>query len=109
MTTDHCYALAMSGGGSNGAWEAGVLWGLHHFGNPKEYEWDVVTGVSAGAINTSAVIMFSPDDLEMTQFLSDTWATLTDKDIWQLWPDEKHALTERPSLLDNSNLSPFLQ
>ena len=109
MSKDHCYALVMSGGGSNGAWEAGVLWGLHHYGDQKEYEWDVVTGVSAGAINTSAVVMFSPDDPGMAQFISDTWVSLTDKDIWQIWPDEKHALTERPSLLDNSNLGPFLQ
>lgn len=31
---DHCYALALSGGGDNGAWQAGVLWGLTHYGNP---------------------------------------------------------------------------
>ena len=63
---DHCYALAMSGGGSNGSWEAGVLWGLHHYGNFEDYQWQVVTGVSAGSINTSAVSMFKPDDFTMT-------------------------------------------
>ena len=29
-----CRALAMSGGGSNGAWEAGVLYGFAHSANP---------------------------------------------------------------------------
>ena len=29
-----CHALALSGGGTNGAFEAGVIWGLMHYGNP---------------------------------------------------------------------------
>lgn len=49
-----CRALALSGGSNNGAWEAGVMWGLVHYGNPADYTWDVVTGVSAGGINTAA-------------------------------------------------------
>ena len=32
-----CRALALSGGGSNGAWEAGVLWGFLNYGNPSEF------------------------------------------------------------------------
>lgn len=34
---DTCNALVMSGGGSNGAWEVGVLWGLVHYGNPEDF------------------------------------------------------------------------
>lgn len=47
-----CRALVLSGGGTNGAWEAGVAWGLTHYGDPTDFEWDVVTGVSAGSVNT---------------------------------------------------------
>lgn len=73
----------MSGGANYGAWEAGVLWGLVHYGNPADFTWDVVTGVSAGAINTGAVVLFAPgDEIAMTQFLSDTWASLTTSDVW---------------------------
>ena len=43
----------MSGGGNNGSWEVGALWGLINYGNPDDFRWEVVTGVSAGAINTS--------------------------------------------------------
>jgi len=50
---DHCRALALSGGGSNGAWEAGVIWGLINYGNPADFEWDVITGVSAGSWNAA--------------------------------------------------------
>ena len=27
-----CNALVLSGGGDNGAWEVGVMWGLAHYG-----------------------------------------------------------------------------
>ena len=50
-----CRALVLSGGSNNGAWEAGVIWGLTHYGDPADYTWDVVSGVSAGAINTGGI------------------------------------------------------
>jgi len=52
---DVCRALVMSGGGNNGAWEAGVIWGMLNYGDPADFAWDVVTGISAGSINTSAL------------------------------------------------------
>ena len=52
---DHCRALVLSGGGSNGAWEAGVLWGFLNYGNPEDFEYDVVSGISAGSINAVAM------------------------------------------------------
>ena len=48
----------MSGGGVNGAWEAGVIYGLTHYGDPNEFQWDVVSGVSAGCINAAAVAVW---------------------------------------------------
>jgi predicted acylesterase/phospholipase RssA len=50
-----CKALILSGGANNGAWEAGVIWGLLHNGDPKDYEWDVISGISAGSLNTAAL------------------------------------------------------
>ena len=50
-----CRALALSGGGSNGAWEGGVLRGFLENGNASDFEWEVVTGVSAGSINALAI------------------------------------------------------
>ena len=50
-----CTALVLSGGGSNGAWEVGVLWGLLNYGNPNDFKYDVVSGISAGSINTLAL------------------------------------------------------
>lgn len=55
-----CRALVLSGGGTNGAWEAGVVWGLTHYGNPEDYTWDVHTGISAGSINTIGLVGWAP-------------------------------------------------
>ena len=52
---DVCRALALSGGGNNGAWEAGVLWGFMNYGDVADFEYDVITGVSAGSINAMAM------------------------------------------------------
>ena len=73
-TDGKCRALAMSGGSNYGAWEVGVLWGLLNYGDPADYAWDVITGVSAGAINTGATAVFATgDELNMVDFLSETW------------------------------------
>ena len=42
----YCRALVLSGGSNNGAWEAGVIWGLTHYGNPADFAWDTVSGIS---------------------------------------------------------------
>lgn len=69
-----CRALALSGGGTNGAWEAGVVWGLTHYGDPKDYEWEVHTGVSAGSINTAGMVGFAPEDtVKATEYLANMW------------------------------------
>lgn len=65
--TGTCNALVLSGGANNGAWEAGVLWGLVNYGDPADFQWDVVTGVSAGAINTGLIVMYPPgEEVAMT-------------------------------------------
>lgn len=72
-----CRALAMSGGGSNGAWEAGMLWGFSHYGNPEDFYYDVVTGVSAGAINSAGMAGFAPEEIvQASEFLSETFTQI---------------------------------
>ena len=82
-----CKALALSGGGSKGSYEAGVLYGLvMNDADKTKYAYDVVTGVSAGAINTGAISIFKPgDEVNMVQFLSDTWAGINDKNVYEQW------------------------
>jgi predicted acylesterase/phospholipase RssA len=69
-----CKALVLSGGSNNGAWEVGVMWGLTNYGDPTDYYWDVVSGISAGAINTAGTAGWRSDEVvEMNQYLSDSW------------------------------------
>ncbi len=58
-----CYGLAMNGGGAKGAYQAGVIYGFMHEGNPDDFQWDVVTGISGGAINTGALLVWAKDDV----------------------------------------------
>ena len=82
-----CHALALSGGGAKGAYEAGVLWGLVNNANSStSLAWDVVTGVSIGSVNTGGIVLWAPgDEKGMVQWLSDTWAGLKSSDIYVDW------------------------
>ena len=99
-----CRALVLSGGGSNGAWEAGVIYGMINNGNKKDFEWDVLSGVSAGSINTMIVSGYPiGQEEQMATYLSDTWNGLKNSDVWVDWPMGKVAgLTVKAGALDNS-------
>ena len=67
----YCYALALSGGGSFGCYETGVVWGLLHYGNPDDYRWDVFTGISAGSINAGMMAVWPKgSEVEMSENIS---------------------------------------
>ena len=81
-----CTALVLSGGGNNGAWEAGVLWGLAHYGDTEQFQYDVVTGVSAGGINAASMAVFEKgDELQATEWLSDMWNQKKNSDFYVSW------------------------
>lgn len=110
-SAEDCYALAMSGGGSKGAYEAGVLYGLlSEIPDKKTMAYDVVTGVSAGSINTAAVILFEKgDEEEMVKFLSDTWSSIVDKDVYKMWSEGLvKAVTQESGVFDDGPLSAYL-
>ena len=76
----------MSGGGSNGAWEIGVLWGLTHYGDPEKYKWDVVTGVSIGSVNSALLALWKPgEEAKATEKISNLWAQMSTDDIYESW------------------------
>ena len=79
-----CKVLAMSGGGSKGSYEAGVLWGLiHNDTSGADYKWDIVTGVSAGSLNTAMVTGFEKgDEVNMVNYMSNMWATTGNSDAY---------------------------
>lgn len=96
----------MSGGGANGAWEAGVFWGLNYYGNQGDFDYDVVSGVSAGSINTAALAGWAPEDGKAAaEYISQTMQTLTNPDVWKEWPlGLAIGATIKPGLLNDGPL-----
>ena len=84
---EKCRALAMSGGGSFGAYEAGVLYGLvKNAKNEKDFQWDVMSGVSAGSMNSVAGVLWEKGtESDMVEWLSQTWANVTTTDVYDDW------------------------
>lgn len=100
-----CRALILSGGANNGAWEAGVIWGLLHYSeDANDFAWDVVTGVSAGAINTSGIATWATGtEMEMTEWLSKQWEDMTSEQVWVQRPGSAFDLLfKEPSVLDDN-------
>ena len=56
--TPVCRVLSLSGGGSKGAYEVGVLQQMAMNFSESEMYYDVVSGVSVGAINASGIARF---------------------------------------------------
>lgn len=53
-----CRALALRGGGTKGAYEVGALKAITTLLDPIEYSYDVVVGVSVGAINAAFISLY---------------------------------------------------
>lgn len=89
-----CYALALSGGGDQLAWVAGVVQGLveHMDATPEERQWRVITGMSSGAVLASLAASFElGDEISLGQYLVDTVSTnLTNTPgparVFEPWP-----------------------
>ena len=116
---DKCRALVLSGGSNNGAWEAGVVWGLLHYGDPTDYEYDVISGVSAGALNTG---MFSTwekgDELRMSESISESYTSIQElTTIFNTWNDTwppsdayiVKAFFDEPSILNTDPAMEFIR
>jgi predicted acylesterase/phospholipase RssA len=87
QTQSVCRVLVMSGGANKGAYEAGVIHGLSHLLNGTDAYYDVVSGVSAGSLNSAAMAMWAPNQAKaMSDWLVQFWKTVTGDMIFQEWP-----------------------
>lgn len=79
----------MSGGGNKGAYQAAVIEELVNLvENPQEnLAWDVVTGVSAGSLNTLGLAGFEASDVEnAAAFIYALWNSIPDYNAYGNWP-----------------------
>ncbi len=72
--------LVLSGGGSYGAFEMGIVSRLIE---EENYSWDIVTGVSAGSINASYLSTIDKEDIKnhISEF-QELWTSIKSSDIY---------------------------
>lgn len=98
-----CRVLVLSGGGSHGAFEAGAISALAYNLPNNESEYNVVVGISAGAINSLGFSHFPlGEEQEAAKFLTATWRTLDNyRSIFRPWPGNWFAgLYKKSGLVD---------
>jgi predicted patatin/cPLA2 family phospholipase len=80
-----CYVLALEGGGDKGAYQTGALQGLVELAN--DTEWDVITGISVGALDAAALSIFEVGkEKEAVEFLLENWRNIkSSNDIYDNW------------------------
>jgi hypothetical protein len=78
-------ALVLSGGGAKGAWQVGAC---HHLVVERRYWFDVIAGVSAGAVNGAALAPARDlDGLERElEHLRSVWFGLRSRDVYRHRP-----------------------
>jgi NTE family protein len=75
--------LVLTGGGARAAYQVGVLRAIAEIVGPGTFPFDVVAGISAGAINGVAVATGADDLTAAAARLRATWASLTPDRIYR--------------------------
>lgn len=74
MTKSPIFALVCAGGGAHGAYQVGVLKYIHeHFSNGSRSPFQIFTGASCGALNTSFFAAESFNGKESSLLLEELW------------------------------------
>ena len=84
--SEKCRAISLEGGGSHGAYEAGAIWQLVNSLPSEEVAWNVVTGVSTGALNSGGVAQYAMgEEKAMANLLIDVWTSITQEKVYVNW------------------------
>lgn len=76
-------ALALPGGGARAAYQAGVLRGISDICSFQESPFQIITGVSAGAINGMWLASGAADFTMATEMMNDNWKNLSVDDVYK--------------------------
>ena len=103
-------ALVLSGGGAKGAYQAGAI--KYLLGDCGRH-YDIITGVSVGAINAAHLAQFSAgSELDAAASLEDFWKSIDTQKVYRKW--YRGALWYlptlwKPSVFDSRPLHDFLR
>jgi NTE family protein len=75
--------LVLSGGGARAAYQVGAVRALCELLSVKRSPFDIFTGISAGAINSTALASGADDFPRAVQRLTDTWLGLTQASVYR--------------------------
>lgn len=112
VSSSKCYGVALEGGGTHGAYEAGAMMAITEFLPPAEYRYSIITGISIGAINSCPCVGFEMgDERAMAEYMQGTWTNITGASMiateWRgglFW-----SLFFRPSIYNNANELKYIQ
>jgi NTE family protein len=101
-------ALVHSGGAAKGAWACGII---QYLLGDLEIHYDILTGTSVGAINTSFLAMFKEgEEKEAAKLLKDWWLKLDNSKIYRRWPFwGRIAAAWRKSFYDSTPLQTLIR
>jgi predicted acylesterase/phospholipase RssA len=104
--------LTIEGGGCRGAYSAAVVKAFTDHIPNEELQWDIITGVSAGALDTGSYATFSiGQETAMADHTLEIWKSVTGPlDIfkpWPIWPPVD-VFFKRPSFVDTQPLRELL-
>jgi NTE family protein len=101
-------ALVLSGGGAKGAYQVGAL---KYLLSEKKIQYDIICGVSVGAINASFLAMFPKgQEAESWKQLNELWSGISTKTIYKNWfPLSYIEALWKPSVYDSSPLADMIK
>ena len=96
--------LVLSGGGQNGAYGAGFLKGLADRPNSQNLKFNIVTGISTGALMATHAFIGSKEKIRE---LEEKYTTIKKEDIYRA--RSKIALLYKSSLYDTAPLRNMIE
>lgn len=82
-----CRGLSFQGGGDRASFEVGALTAIVEHMKPEETTYDVIEGVSAGAINTCLLAKWPKGtETEALKYMKQVWMDNPVKTLWKHWP-----------------------
>lgn len=81
-------ALVLSGGGARGAYQAGVIKAISEICRERDCArpFDILTGVSAGAINCVYLACHAEDFIKASKRMAATWANIRPEKVFSTDP-----------------------
>jgi predicted patatin/cPLA2 family phospholipase len=103
-----CRLLALQGGGDKESYQAGALHALVYSLPSEETQWDIITGISAGSLNTLGMSSFKQgEEKQAVEFILKLWRNIKSwKDIYKRWA---FPLMKKSGIYNNAPLKEFLK